>query len=143
MTLLFYAVTQWGHHVRRANDSPDTLLALAIEYLYSGLANNPEHLRLIYKVMYTRYAYVLEHEINVLHIAAFFGSSGIMSHLNSTDQTNLDSTYMYGCTPLSRAARSGHEAVVKLLQSFIRETRSIQRLASRHLAYLLTTQRLS
>jgi ankyrin repeat protein len=113
ITLLFYAATQCGHHLRRADDSPDAPLHLAIEYL-RGLENNPDHLRLLYQTMYSdnKVETILS---NVFHIAAFFGSSGIMAHLISTDQTNLGSTDKYGWTPLSWAARNGHDAVVKLL----------------------------
>ena len=116
ITLLFYAATQWGHHLRRADDLGDALLEPAIESLYSGLANNPKHLRLLYHKMYS-YTYRENALIDVLrtHIAAFFGISGTMTHLISTDQANLDSKDGDGRTPLSWAAQNGHEAVVKLL----------------------------
>jgi ankyrin repeat protein len=116
ITLLFYAATQWGHHLRRADDLGDAPLELAIEYLYSSLANNPEHLRLLYQAMYPyNYQKNILNGVSYTHIAAFFGSSRIMSHLISTSQKDLDSKDGRNKTPLSRAAKNGHEAVVKLL----------------------------
>ncbi|KAF1995099.1 ankyrin, partial [Amniculicola lignicola CBS 123094] len=119
MALLVYAATQWGHHIRRADDSPDMLLDLAIEYLYHGLANNPEHLRLLGRVMFGFYD--MENISNdVLHTAAFFGSpwSGhdvVVKLLLDTGKVDPDLKDKYGWTPLSRAAWNGHKAVVKLL----------------------------
>ena len=115
-TLLLYAARQWGHHLRKADDSPDVPLKLAIEYLYNVLASNPQQWHLLYRLMYSdiRTKNPTDAVLHA-HIAAFFGSSGIMSHLISLCQTDPDAKDNLGRTPLWIAARYGHEAVVKLL----------------------------
>jgi Ankyrin repeats (3 copies) len=115
VTLLSYAATQWGHHIRRSDHSSDATMELAKEYLHTGLANNLESLRLLYKAMYSyQYDEKLLDDVLPAHIIAFFGIPGIMSYLISIAR-NLDSKDKYGRTPLSWAAERGHEAVVKLL----------------------------
>ena len=116
VTLLSYAATQWGNHLRRSDHSSDTAMELAREYLHTGLANNLESLRLLYKAIYS-YGYKerLLNSVLPVHIVAFFGIPAIMSYLILTAQ-NLDSKDPeYGRTPLWWAAWNGHEAVVKLL----------------------------
>jgi Ankyrin repeats (3 copies) len=116
VTLLSYAATQWGHHLRRSDHLSDAPMELAKEYLYTVLANNLESLRLLYKAMYSyEYEEKLLDDVLPAHIVAFFGILGIMSYLISTAR-NLDSKDPgYGQTPLSWAAENGHGAVVELL----------------------------
>jgi ankyrin repeat protein len=116
ITLLFYAATQWGHHLRRSDHSSDATMELAKEYLRTGLANDLESLRLLYEAMFSyKYKERLLDDVLPTHIVAFFGIPAIMSYLISTAR-NLDSKDPgYGRTPLSWAAGNGHEAVVKLL----------------------------
>ena len=116
VTLLSYAATQWGHHLRRSDHSSDATMELAKEYLHTGLEKNLESLRLLYKAMYPyKYETTLPDDVLPTHIVAFFGIPAIMSYLISTAR-NLDSKDpVYGQTPLSWAAGNGHEAVVKLL----------------------------
>ena len=116
VTLLSYAATQWGHHLRRGDNSSDATMELAKEYLHIGLANNPKSLRLLYEAMYSyKYTTRLPDDVLPAHIVAFFGIPAIMSYLISTAR-NLDSKDpRYDRTPLSWAAGNGHGAVVKLL----------------------------
>jgi hypothetical protein len=116
ITLLSYAATQWGHHFRKSDQLSDAPMELAKEYLHTGLANNLESLRLLYKAMYSyMYKERLLDDVLPAHIVAFFGIPAIMSYLISRAR-NLDSKDPgYGRTPLWRAAENGHEAVVKLL----------------------------
>src|SRR5579862_6053992 len=106
VTLLFYAATQWGHHLRKSDHSSDATTELAKEYLHTGLANNLESLRLLYKAMYSyEYRKNLLSNISPTHIVAFFGIPAIMSYLISTVR-NIDSKDPgYGRTPLWWATR--------------------------------------
>jgi hypothetical protein len=71
-------------------------MELAKEYLYTGLANNLESFRLLYKAMYSyQYEEKLLDDVLPAHIVAFFGIPGIMSHLISTAR-NLDLKDQWG-----------------------------------------------
>ncbi|KAF2185461.1 hypothetical protein K469DRAFT_778229, partial [Zopfia rhizophila CBS 207.26] len=72
ITLPFYASTQWGHHLRRSDNSSDTTMELAKRYLYNGLANNFESLRLLYEAMYPYDYQRLLDQVSAAHIVAFF-----------------------------------------------------------------------
>ena len=114
-TLLSYAATQWGHHLRRSEHLSDAPLELAKEYLTTSSENNRISLRLLYEGMMP----FVNHwgstkDILSVHIVAYFGISKIRLELISTLRS-LDPEDEYGQTPLSWAARFGHEAVVKLL----------------------------
>jgi ankyrin repeat protein len=91
-------------------------MKLVKEYLHTGLVNNLESLRLLYKAMYLyKYEERLLDDVLPAHIVSFFGIPVIMSYLISTAR-NLDSKDPgYGRTPLCWAAGNEHEAVVKLL----------------------------
>lgn len=90
VTLLFYAARQWGHHLRRSDHSSDSTMELAKEYLHTGLANNLESLRLLYKAMYSyMYTERLLDDVLPAHIVAFFGIPAIMSYLISTARNLL------------------------------------------------------
>ena len=114
ITILPYAATQWGHHLRMSEDLPDAPLELAKDYLNTSSENNPYSLDLLCKAMYPyQYRKVLG-TVSPLHIVAFFGIARIMSDPISTTW-NLDSEDGNGQTPLLWAAWKGHEAVVELL----------------------------
>jgi hypothetical protein len=89
-SILYYAATQWGNHLRMSEDLPDAPLELAKEYLNTSSENNPGH------------------------IVAFFGIARIISGPIPT-AWNLDSKDKNGRSPLSWAAQKGYNAVVKLL----------------------------
>lgn len=114
-TILLYAATQWGHHLRRSEDLPDAPLGLAKEYFNTSFQENPLSLRLLGRAMY-RYNYKewLLADISPVHIMAFFGISKIIFDPMPI-VWYIDSKDGYGQTPLSWAAMEGHEAVVKLL----------------------------
>jgi hypothetical protein len=117
VTILHYAATQWGHHLRRSEELPGTALEFGKEYLLANCTNHSVSLRLLYKVMYAYHYQVYKtHLDDVLpaHIAAFFGLREIMMHLSSKE-LSLDMKDVHGQTPLSWAAWRGHEAVVKVL----------------------------
>lgn len=109
ITFLHYAATQWGHHLRRSPRSSDAP-KLAKEYIRIDLAKSPQpqSLRVLYRDMYPAlYRSRQPSVVLPVHIVAFFGMPGMMS--------NTDEKDTWGWTPLSWAARSGHEAVIKVL----------------------------
>jgi hypothetical protein len=117
VTILHYAATQWGHHLRKSEELPGVALEFAKEYLLANYINHSVSLRLLYNVMYAyRYPFYPTQVDDGLpaHIAAYFGLRVIMLDLSST-VLNLDMEDVHGGTPLSWAAWNGHEAVVKVL----------------------------
>ena len=115
ITLLSYAATKWGHHLRRSEHLPDTPLELAKEYLSTARALNSASLFLLYREMYTGHHknHELHCAVTAAHIAAFFGIHSMMLHL--TVAGNIDSKDTIGYTPLSWAAKLGYKPIVKLL----------------------------
>ncbi|ERF71343.1 hypothetical protein EPUS_03498 [Endocarpon pusillum Z07020] len=111
ISILSYAATQWGNHLRMSEDLPDAPLDLAKEYLNTRSKIDFLSFRLLRDVMYP---YVSIRTISPVNIAAFFGIARIMSDLISA-MRDFDSKGAYGQTPLSLAAQKGHKAVVKLL----------------------------
>ncbi|OGM45233.1 ankyrin repeat domain protein [Aspergillus bombycis] len=115
VTLLAYAATKWGHHLRRSEHLPDTPLELAKEYLGTAKVIHDTSLLLLYREMYTgrHKEQELHSVVSSAHIAAFFGIHSIMLHL--TVASDIDSRDIIGYTPLSWAAKLGHKLIVKLL----------------------------
>lgn len=52
VTLLPYAATQWGHHLRKSEQSPDAPIELGKEYILTTFKKNLKSFRLLYKEMY-------------------------------------------------------------------------------------------
>ncbi|KAL6230209.1 hypothetical protein BDW75DRAFT_76984 [Aspergillus navahoensis] len=117
ISLLHYAATQWGHHLRKCEqcDVPDRAAELAIEYLSTSFETGYKSFHLLYQVMYSYVYYVPPDEVFPAHIVAFFGITQIMSYIIETGEVDMDSEDSIHRTPLSWAAEKGHEAVVKLL----------------------------
>ncbi|QRD81692.1 ankyrin repeat protein [Aspergillus flavus] len=115
ITLLSYAATKWGHHLRRSEYLPDSPLELAKKYLSTAQVFNNASLLLLYREMYTgrHKDHELHRVVTLAHIAAFFGIHSIMLHLTVT--VDIDSRDIIGYTPLSWAANLGHMPIVKLL----------------------------
>ncbi|KAJ1708855.1 hypothetical protein NYO67_8959 [Aspergillus flavus] len=114
VTLLRYAATEWGHHLRRSEELPDEAFNLGREYLDEGWKKSADSLRLLYERMYRFQWKPRQKDILPTHIAAFFGLPGIVLHLIST-VCCADSKDTLGRTPLSWAAENGHQTVVKTL----------------------------
>ncbi|KJK63626.1 Ankyrin repeats 3 copy [Aspergillus parasiticus SU-1] len=115
ITLLSYAATKWGHHLRRSEYLPDSPLELAKKYLSTAQVSNNASLHLLYREIYTgrHKDHELHRAVTLAHIAAFFGIHSVMLHL--TVSGDIDSRDIIGYTPLSWAANLGHMPIVKLL----------------------------
>jgi ankyrin repeat protein len=71
---------------------------------------------------YNGYGQDFPKKILGLHVCAYFGSKIITTSLLERDDVAADSQDRDGLTPLSLAARGGHEAVVRLLTSLISDS---------------------
>ncbi|PCG88143.1 Hypothetical protein PENO1_111920 [Penicillium occitanis (nom. inval.)] len=125
VTILSYAATQWGHHLRRSEELQGAALEFGKEYLLANCTNHSVSLRLLYEVMYQSY-WAQPDDVLPAHIATFFGLRKIMLHLSSK-WLNLDMEDVHGRTPLSWAAEYGHEAVVKMLIEKLAAVDSVDR----------------
>ncbi|KAB8209117.1 hypothetical protein BDV34DRAFT_31716 [Aspergillus parasiticus] len=114
--LMSYAATKWGHHLRKSEHLQDAPLELAREYLRTVSTHNRASLHSLYREMYS--AKYNDNELHLVasyvHIAAFFGVHALVLHL-CLAKCDLDSRDIEGQTPLSWAAKGGHEVVAKLL----------------------------
>ncbi|GMG48926.1 unnamed protein product [Aspergillus oryzae var. brunneus] len=108
-----YAVTKWGHHLRRSEHLPDAPLRLAQNYLHTVSTGYSESLRLLYKDMYGSF-FKEPSPCSTAHIVAVFGLHRVMLW-SSSEAFFLDTKDIEGKTPLSWAAMLGHAAVVELL----------------------------
>ncbi|KAF7593950.1 hypothetical protein BBP40_010457 [Aspergillus hancockii] len=113
-TLLLYASTKWGHHLRWSEHLPDAPLLLAKDYLNAAPTIKSASLRLLYKEMYRDFVESPQDEALPVHIAAFFGIYQVMIWLSFTT-VGLDVKDIVGRTPLSWAAGGGYQMVVRLL----------------------------
>jgi hypothetical protein len=103
----------WGHHARAASIEVELLVVgfLESEAKVSGssqtiMASSDSH--------YRGYSQYVPRQITGVHLAAYFRLNEVMvTLLKNGYDPNFKNTY--GQTPLSRAARYGHEAVLKLL----------------------------
>ena len=108
-----YAAQNWGHHARKAS----TLCQEGIDFLECEAKVQASSQALLANKRWSghsSYSQEFPRQMTELHLTAYFGvekAIGILlkkgSKANSKDS--------YGRTPLSWAAASGHEAVVKLL----------------------------
>jgi hypothetical protein len=108
-----YVVHNWGYHARKAL----TLCQQVVGFLESGLKTEAASQALLAIKRYTwgsKYSQEVPRQITGLHLAAYFGLKEAMITLleNGHDLNSKDSN---GQTPLSWAAKNGHEAVVKLM----------------------------
>jgi hypothetical protein len=108
-----YAARNWGHHA---------LIASTMEELILGFLNSEAKVEASSQAMLASKRHLLNYSQNVprhptgLHLAVYFGLREAVIVLIERG-CHLDSKDSYGRTPLSWAAESGHEAVVKQLLS--------------------------
>ena len=107
-----YASHNWGHHARRAS----TLIPEVISFLKRNAQAEASGQALLAVKLYSlqsNYSQNFPRQMIGIHLAAFFGVVKAVRLLLSSDSPNLNDSY--NRTPLSYAAMTGHEAVVKLL----------------------------
>lgn len=109
-----YAAHNWGHHARNAAvPVPDIVKFLNTETkveasIQALMVVKPYSEESGYSQKYPK-------QMSGLHLAAYFGIDSVIQHLlEKFDPNSRDS---YNRTPLSWAAKNGHEAVVRLLIS--------------------------
>jgi hypothetical protein len=107
-----YAAHNWGHHARQAS----TLCRDVIEFLQKQAQVEASSQALMAVTRWSghrKYSQNVPKQMTSLHLAAYFGVDEAVQFLISSDSPDPEDSY--GRTPLSWAAESGHEAVVKLL----------------------------
>ena len=112
-TLYDYAAHNWGHHAREASTSCQGV----IEFLQKQAhveASSQGLLAVKRWSGHTGYSLEIPKQMTGLHLAAYFGVHEAANILIGHGQ-GLDMKDSHNRTPLSWAARNGHEAVVKLL----------------------------
>ena len=107
-----YAARNWGHHAQAASTEMEELI---LEFLENEtqIAGSSQAMMAV-EHHFHGYSQAVPTQIIGVHLAAYFGLGSMMIALLKSEH-DADLKDSYGRTPLSWAARSGHEAVVKLL----------------------------
>ena len=106
-----YAARNWGHHARVATMEMTNLIRGLLESEAKVSACNQA---MTASRSYSGYSQRVPRRITGVHLAAYFGLKNVMMVLLENGH-HLDCKDTCSRTPLSWAARNGHEAVVKLL----------------------------
>jgi len=114
---LDYAARYWGYHAQTAQEDVYELASFFLQH--SNLVSCALQTMSMSKYRYGGYSQNFQRQATGLHLTATFGLPYLSRKLLSRSSGNLsisaDSKDGDGRTPLSWAAGSGHEAVVKLL----------------------------
>ncbi|KAH0541245.1 hypothetical protein FGG08_004250 [Glutinoglossum americanum] len=112
--LLEYAAPHWGKHA--CGDPEGVIREQALEFLghQSKVACSSQVIYLSERRL-SRSDEEAPESVTGLHLLGYFGLSKIARLLLKCQSVTADSKDDYGRTPLSWAARNGHEAVVRLL----------------------------
>jgi hypothetical protein len=106
-----YAARNWGHHARVALAEVDQFI---LHFLESEAKVSASSQAMMVSRSSSGYSQNVPRHMAGVHLAAYFGlREAIMALLKSGHDLDVKDTYNQ--TPLSWAARNGHEAVVKLL----------------------------
>ncbi|CZR69583.1 uncharacterized protein PAC_19483 [Phialocephala subalpina] len=107
-----YAAHNWGYHARQASTSCQDV----IEFLQKQAQVEASSQALMAVKRWSghrKYSQEVPKQMTGLHLAAYFGVDEAVQFLIGSDSPDPEDSY--GRTPLSWAAGSGHEAVVKQL----------------------------
>ncbi|KAH0535997.1 hypothetical protein FGG08_007114, partial [Glutinoglossum americanum] len=105
-----YAARNWGYHAHTSLIKEELILNL----LESRAKVSAASQAMMAFRSYPGYSQRMPRQMTAVHVAAYFGLVGTIMGLLKNGY-NPDLRDSYGRTPLSWAARRGHEAVVKLL----------------------------
>ena len=112
-----YTSQNWGHHARKAFTLSQELSQAVVGFLESEAKVEASSQALLAIKKYSwqsNYSQQFPRQMTGLHLTAYFGVDRAMSILLEKG-AKADSKDHDGRTPLSWAAESGHEAIVKLL----------------------------
>jgi hypothetical protein len=112
--LYVYAARNWGHHARAAGATGTETEQLILRLLESESKVSSSSQAMTASKNYSGYSQEVPRQITGIHLAAYFGLGEVMV-VTLKGRYDLDSKDSYGWTPLSLAAKRGHEALVKLL----------------------------
>ena len=107
-----YAAHNWGHHARAASTSCQAVMEF-LEKQAQVEASSQALTAVKLWEGHSEYSQEIPKQITGLHLTAYFGVDNAARVLLGSNGPDLKDSY--GRTPLSWAAASGHEAVVKLL----------------------------
>jgi ankyrin repeat protein len=110
-----YAARNWGHHARKVSTISQALKQAIVDFLESEAKVNASSQGLLAIKSYSshsNYSQEVPKSITGLHLTAYFGVESIVLDTSKVDADSKDTD---GRTPLSWAAESGQEAIVKLL----------------------------
>ena len=109
-----YAARNWGHHARVASAAAEHLILSLLESEAKLSACSQAMFASKWSLSHSGYSQQVPRNIAGVHIAACFGlNKALITLLTIGQDPNLRDTYSR--TPLSWAAESGHEAVIRLL----------------------------
>ena len=106
-----YAAHNWGYHARAASAEAEHLITQLLE---SEAKVSSSCQAMMASGEYSQYSQHVPRQVIGVHLAAYFGLKEAMIALLK-NRYDLDSKDTHGRTPLSYAAESGHEVMVKLL----------------------------
>jgi hypothetical protein len=108
-----YAARNWGHHVRIASTEVEQLILDFLEN-EAKVSASSQAMMVSEKYRYGHYSQNVPRQLTGVHLTACFGLTEMTSTLLKIGYQS-DCKDTDGRTPLSEAAASGHEAVVRLL----------------------------
>ncbi|KFZ25020.1 hypothetical protein V502_00512 [Pseudogymnoascus sp. VKM F-4520 (FW-2644)] len=113
---LDYAARYWGNHALTVQQ---TIEKLALPFLRNvNQVSCANQVMSVSNYKYRGYSQIIPIEVTGIHLAAVFGMAYLLQELTHGDGSEncmyIDARDSYGRTPLSWAAESGHEAVVRL-----------------------------
>ena len=106
-----YAARNWGHHARAAAAEVEKLI---LDLLENEAKASGSSQAMMVSGRYSNHSQTIPRQMTGVHLAAYFGLVEVTTALlkNGHDADSKDGNNE---TPLSWAARNGHDAVVKLL----------------------------
>ena len=113
--LLDYSARHWGSHAKEVQQE---ISSLALPFLrHESLVSAATQAALVSSYLYAAYSQQYPRQTNGLHLVAMYGLTCLAEMLlkEPVYHSYVDTKDKYGRTPLSWAAASGHEAVVRLL----------------------------
>ena len=116
---LEYAACHWGHYVRLQSHDPDGVMELVLRLLLAAMNSVTFITNSAFQALYHYIYPYYEDQSNFgfcrllgTHVTAYFGLHRCISRLTAQGWNKKDGHHR---TPLSHAARGGHEAIVWLL----------------------------